>query len=134
LEQADPVEAQEQDKAVEHGDLHGDAERGAERITEHRTEAVPGRARGADVQRVGDQPTRETNAAVSGTRGTVSRPAATNSCAEGMGESANVLWAFQAVRGHRPDVLVLELNMPGGSSIAAIRRLGPISPKTRWSS
>ena len=49
---------------------------------------------------------------------------------EVVAEASDVLSAFQAVRGHRPDVLVLDLNMPGGSSIAAIRRLGPISPKT----
>ena len=49
---------------------------------------------------------------------------------EVVAESRDVLSAFQAVRGHRPDVLVLDLNMPGGSSIEAIRRLGPISPKT----
>jgi DNA-binding NarL/FixJ family response regulator len=35
------------------------------------------------------------------------------------------LGAFRDVRGHRPDVLVLDLNMPGGSSIDAITRLAP---------
>jgi two-component system response regulator NreC len=49
---------------------------------------------------------------------------------EVVAEAGNVLAAFQQVRGHRPDVLVLDLNMPGGSSIAAIRRLAPISPGT----
>ena len=49
---------------------------------------------------------------------------------EVVAEARDVLSAFQAVRGHRPDVLVLDLNMPGGSSIEAIRRLRPISPKT----
>ena len=49
---------------------------------------------------------------------------------EVVAEASDVPAAFQAVRGYRPDVLVLDLNMPGGSSIEAIRRLGPISPKT----
>jgi two-component system response regulator NreC len=49
---------------------------------------------------------------------------------EVVAEAGNVLAAFQAVRGHFPDVLVLDLNMPGGSSIEAIRRLRPISPHT----
>lgn len=53
---------------------------------------------------------------------------------EVVAESRDVLSAFQAVRGHRPDVLVLDLNMPGGSSIEAIRRLGPSPPRRRWSS
>ncbi|GAC1484128.1 MAG: nitrate respiration regulation response regulator NreC [Solirubrobacteraceae bacterium] len=34
------------------------------------------------------------------------------------------------VRGHRPDVLILDLNMPGGSSIDAIPELREISPET----
>lgn len=34
------------------------------------------------------------------------------------------------MRGHRPDVLVLDLNMPGGSSIEAIKRLALMSPGT----
>ena len=45
-------------------------------------------------------------------------------------EAANVAGVFQQVRAHRPDVLVLDLNMPGGSSIDAIRRLAPISRET----
>jgi len=49
---------------------------------------------------------------------------------EVVAEARDVLSTFQAVRGHRPDVLVLDLNMPGGSSIEAIKRLVPISPKT----
>jgi two-component system, NarL family, response regulator NreC len=49
---------------------------------------------------------------------------------EVLAEAADVPGAFRDVRGHRPDVLVLDLNMPGGSSIDAIRRLAPISPGT----
>jgi two-component system response regulator NreC len=49
---------------------------------------------------------------------------------EVLAEAADVPGAFRNVRGHRPDVLVLDLNMPGGSSIEAIRRLAPISPGT----
>ena len=49
---------------------------------------------------------------------------------EVVAEAADVPGAFRQVRGHSPDVLVLDLNMPGGSSIEAIRRLAPISPGT----
>ena len=86
-ERSDPVVAQKQDEAGEHGDLHNDP---GGRATRRRapSQAVPGCTRGADVKRVRDEPS-EKNAAVSGTRGTVSRPAATKSCAEGTGESAN---------------------------------------------
>jgi two-component system, NarL family, response regulator NreC len=49
---------------------------------------------------------------------------------EVIAEAADVPGAFRDVRAHRPDVLVLDLNMPGGSSIEAIRRLAPISPGT----
>ena len=49
---------------------------------------------------------------------------------EVLAEAGDVLSTFQAVRNHRPDVLVLDLNMPGGSSIEAIKRLAPISPGT----
>jgi two-component system, NarL family, response regulator NreC len=37
---------------------------------------------------------------------------------------------FQEVRGRRPDVLVLDLNMPGGSSLDAIGRIAAFSPDT----
>jgi two-component system, NarL family, response regulator NreC len=47
-----------------------------------------------------------------------------------LAEAADVPGAFRHVRNDRPDVLVLDLNMPGGSSIDAIRRLAPISPRT----
>lgn len=49
---------------------------------------------------------------------------------EVVAEAGDVLGALREVRGHIPDVLVLDLNMPGGSSIDAIRRLAPISPGT----
>ena len=38
-------------------------------------------------------------------------------------EAADVPTAGRMVRAHRPDVLVLDLNMPGGSGLEAIPRL-----------
>jgi two-component system response regulator NreC len=38
--------------------------------------------------------------------------------------------AIRAARGYKPDVLVLDLNMPGGSSVDAIPRILQASPKT----
>ncbi len=37
---------------------------------------------------------------------------------------------YQEVRAHRPRVLVLDLNMPGGSSLEAIGRIGAFAPDT----
>lgn len=45
-------------------------------------------------------------------------------------EARNIEMTFREVRGSRPTVLVLDLNMPGGSSIAAIPRLTTLSPDT----
>jgi two-component system, NarL family, response regulator NreC len=45
-------------------------------------------------------------------------------------ESGSIQAVFRDVRTHRPDVLVLDLNMPGGSSVEAISRLSRISPGT----
>jgi two-component system response regulator NreC len=45
-------------------------------------------------------------------------------------EAGTIQAVFVNIRGHRPAVLVLDLNMPGGSSIAAISRLSAISPHT----
>ena len=45
-------------------------------------------------------------------------------------EAGDVIATFPEVRGHRPSVLVLDLNMPGGSSIEAIPRLRLLSPNT----
>jgi two-component system response regulator NreC len=45
-------------------------------------------------------------------------------------EAGTIEAVFREVRGHRPTVLVLDLNMPGGSSIDAIPRLSLISPRT----
>ncbi|MGA2924530.1 MAG: response regulator transcription factor [Solirubrobacteraceae bacterium] len=45
-------------------------------------------------------------------------------------EAGTIQSVFVNVRGHRPAVLVLDLNMPGGSSIGAITRLSAISPHT----
>ena len=45
-------------------------------------------------------------------------------------EAGSIQSVFRDVRTHRPDVLVLDLNMPGGSSVEAISRLSRISPRT----
>ena len=45
-------------------------------------------------------------------------------------EAGSIQAVFRDVRTHRPDVLVLDLNMPGGSSLEAIARLSRISPGT----
>jgi two-component system, NarL family, response regulator NreC len=49
---------------------------------------------------------------------------------EVVAETGNIERTFREVRGHRPTVLVLDLNMPGGSSIGAIPRLIRLSPDT----
>jgi two-component system response regulator NreC len=43
-------------------------------------------------------------------------------------EAGSIQAVFAAVRTHRPDILLLDLNMPGGSSVAAISRLRRMSP------
>jgi two-component system response regulator NreC len=45
-------------------------------------------------------------------------------------EAGDILTTFREVRVQRPSVLVLDLNMPGGSSIEAIPRLKLLSPRT----
>jgi two-component system, NarL family, response regulator NreC len=47
-----------------------------------------------------------------------------------LSEAGNLQAVFRDVRTHRPDVLVLDLNMPGGSSVEAIGRLSHFSPGT----
>ncbi len=49
---------------------------------------------------------------------------------EVVGEAGTIQTVFVAVRSHRPTVLVLDLNMPGGSSVDAISRLAAIAPRT----
>ena len=49
---------------------------------------------------------------------------------EVVAEAGTIQSVFVAVRSHRPTVLVLDLNMPGGSSVDAISRLAAISPRT----
>jgi two-component system, NarL family, response regulator NreC len=46
-------------------------------------------------------------------------------------EAGDVETARRYVRGHHPTVLVLDLNMPGGSSLQAIPRLRAESPETQ---
>ena len=45
-----------------------------------------------------------------------------------LAEAGDIQGAFRHVRAHRPTALVLDLNMPGGSSIEAIPRLLRLSP------
>lgn len=45
-------------------------------------------------------------------------------------EAADVDGALRVALGHKPDVLVLDLNMPGGSSLEAIPRIHEVSPAT----
>jgi two-component system, NarL family, response regulator NreC len=45
-------------------------------------------------------------------------------------EAADVDSARRALRGHRPDVLVLDLNMPGEPSLPAIPELAALAPAT----
>lgn len=47
-----------------------------------------------------------------------------------LGEAENLTSAVRHVHGHGPDVLVLDLQMPGGSSIETIRRLRQHAPDT----
>ena len=47
-----------------------------------------------------------------------------------VGECGDVQGALDAVEGQRPDVLVLDLHMPGESSLAAIPRLRELHPET----
>jgi two-component system response regulator NreC len=49
---------------------------------------------------------------------------------EVVAQAGNVADAIRAVRGHKPGVLILDLNMPGGSSLDAIPNLLAISPTT----
>jgi two-component system, NarL family, response regulator NreC len=45
-------------------------------------------------------------------------------------EAGSIPTVFSVVRTHRPDVLLLDLNMPGGSSVEAITRLRRMAPGT----
>ena len=53
-----------------------------------------------------------------------------NEALEVVAEAADVDGARRALRAYRPDVLVLDLNMPGGSSLTAIPRLREEFPDT----
>jgi two-component system response regulator NreC len=50
---------------------------------------------------------------------------------EVVAEAANAKDAARYVRGHRPDVLILDLNMPGGSGLELIPRMREEAPETR---
>jgi two-component system response regulator NreC len=45
--------------------------------------------------------------------------------------AGDVPGTLRVVAGHKPDVLILDLNMPGGSSLAAIPALRETSPQTQ---
>jgi two-component system, NarL family, response regulator NreC len=49
---------------------------------------------------------------------------------EVVAEAGDIQTLLQEARGHRHEVLVLDLNMPGGSSIRAMSTLARISPGT----
>ena len=49
---------------------------------------------------------------------------------EVVAEAGDILSAVRYVRGHKPNVLILDLNMPGGPSIAAVPELREASPET----
>ena len=55
----------------------------------------------------------------------------TESDLEVVAEAGDVESARRYVRGHHPDVLVLDLNMPGGSSLEAIPEIRAESPATQ---
>ncbi len=55
----------------------------------------------------------------------------TESDLEVVAEAGDVESARRYVRGHHPDVLVLDLNMPGGSSLEAIPEIRAESPGTQ---
>jgi len=50
---------------------------------------------------------------------------------EVVAEAGDVDGAIRYVRGHRPEVLILDLNMPGRASLEAIPDIGAASPETR---
>jgi two-component system, NarL family, response regulator NreC len=50
---------------------------------------------------------------------------------EVVAEAANIQDASRYVRGHRPDVLILDLNMPGGSGLELIPQMREEAPETR---
>jgi len=50
---------------------------------------------------------------------------------EVVAEAANAEDAARYVRGHHPDVLILDLNMPGGSGLELIPRMREEAPETR---
>jgi two-component system response regulator NreC len=50
---------------------------------------------------------------------------------EVVAEADDAQSAERYVRGHKPDVLILDLNMPGGSGLEAIPRLSVEAPRTK---
>lgn len=50
---------------------------------------------------------------------------------EVVAEAGDTETAVRKVAGHRPDVLVLDLNMPGGSTLEALPAIAARSPETR---
>lgn len=50
---------------------------------------------------------------------------------EVVAEAGDAESAIRYVSGHRPAVLILDINMPGGSGLAAIREIRTLSPETQ---
>jgi len=50
---------------------------------------------------------------------------------EVVAEAGDAESAVRYTKGHRPDVLILDINMPGGSGLAAVPRIREQSPDTR---
>jgi two-component system response regulator NreC len=50
---------------------------------------------------------------------------------EVIAEAGDVDTTIRYVHGHKPDVLILDLNMPGGPSLQAVPELTEVSPETR---
>jgi DNA-binding NarL/FixJ family response regulator len=48
-----------------------------------------------------------------------------------VGEAANGLEAVELARRHQPDIVLLDMEMPGPGGITAIRSIGAASPRTR---
>ena len=49
-----------------------------------------------------------------------------------LGEAEDVDSAVEQVRTHRPDVVLLDVHLPGGGGVEVMRRVGPRVPDTRF--
>jgi two-component system, NarL family, response regulator NreC len=89
----------------------------------------------SDVAETSDQPTRTIRVVIADDHAVVRRGLRQLLEAEGdfevVAEAADVQGARRYVRGHRPDVLVLDLNMPEGSSLEAVPEIRAEAPDTQ---